>query len=407
VLFGYFGNRLESDAVGAMYPIKLNIVEGKKPLQLVTTKGLVKATGLSKKSNNPYDAFNGPTLVGAKLSKLSLAGDYGPDGFDNAVKNHGVEYYGTDKNLFRLRLFTSGGFSPDGVGGLLPDQFDKFFKLVAKQEDGTKSEISVAKRKYKVKGGTLKVLGIADLGQGREVENENTYSEDHDNQFDLIIRASSRKAVKSLKEVVLPDPRLNTHSPIYNPGGPGTDLSNQITFTEPNGGQIIAIENAIKNPNTVSWASQNISDYDSADDFAVAFRLRDLVTGSTLLTASSIEADNAIKDGYNFVDVPFAVNSTDSFSKDVVELINSDTGDLVYASSKKRIKKFLDLGYENNGTVFTSYNKKFRGLDAVYQLRSEVGMHTTTADKDELNDLLDIGWERAGKAFYSVGFDNI
>ena len=51
-----------------------------------------------------------------------------------------------------------------------------------------------------------------------------------------------------LKEVVLPDPRLNTHSPIYNPGGPGTDLSNQITFTEPNGGQIIAIENAIKNP---------------------------------------------------------------------------------------------------------------------------------------------------------------
>ena len=406
VLFGYFGNRLESDAVGAVYPVKLNIVEDKNPLQLVTAKGLVEATGLSKESNNPYDAFNGPTLVGAKLSKLSLAGDYGPDGFDNAVKNHGVEYYGTDKNLFRLRLFTSGGFSPDGVGGLLPDQFDKFFKLVAKQEDGTKSEISVANKKYKVKGGTLKVLGIADLGQGKEVENENTYSEDHDNQFDLIVRASSRKAAKSLKEVVLPDPRLNTHSPIYNPGGPGTDLSNKATFTEPNGGQIIEIENAIKNPNTVSWASQNMSDYDSADDFAVAFRLRDPVTGSTLLTASSIEADNAIQDGYNFVDVPFAVNSTDSFSKDVVELISSDTGDLVYASRKKRIKKFLNLGYENNGTVFTAYNKKFRGLDAVYQLRSEVGIHTTTADKDELNDLLDSGWEIAGKAFYSVGFDN-
>ena len=90
-----------------------------------------------------------------------------------------------------------------------------------------------------------------------------------------------------------------------------------------------------------------------------------------------------------------------------MELISSDTGDLVYASRKKRIKKFLDLGYENNGTVVTSYDKKFRGLDAVYQLRSEVGMHTTTADKDELNDLLDIGWERAGKAFYSVGFENI
>ncbi len=87
---------------------------------------MVEATGLSKESNNPYDAFNGPTLVGAKLSKLSLAGDYGPDGFDNAVKNHGVEYYGTDKNLFRLRLFTSGGFSPDGVGGLLPTNLTSF-----------------------------------------------------------------------------------------------------------------------------------------------------------------------------------------------------------------------------------------------------------------------------------------
>ena len=407
VVTGYFGNRLGSDAVGAEYPVKLTIVESSNPLQLVTPAGLFEATGLSKESNNPYDTYNGPSLVGAKLSKLSLAGDYAPDGFDNAVKNHGVEYYGNNKKFYRLRLFTSGGFSPDGVSGFLPDQFSQYFQINAKKADGSLQKISSANKRYEVNGGTVKVLGIADLGQGKDVESDYLYSEDHDNQFDIIIKASSRKAAASLKNVILPDPRLGTHRPIYNPGGPGSSSDRSTTFTEPNGGQVISIENAVKASNTVSWASQNLEDYDSSDLFAVAFRLRDPISGATLLTASSIEASDAIEKGFEFADVPFSVNSTDSFSKDIYELSNSQTGDLFYTSKQKLIDQFQALGYQNNGTSFKAYPKKFRGLSPVYQLRSESGMHTTVIGENEKSDLLDLGWEKAGKAFYAVAFDNL
>ena len=77
----------------------MKIVDSKNPLKLVTSDGLFEATGLSEKSKNPYNNYNGPSLVAAKLSKLSLAGYYAPDGFDNAIKNHDTEYYGTNKNF--------------------------------------------------------------------------------------------------------------------------------------------------------------------------------------------------------------------------------------------------------------------------------------------------------------------
>ena len=77
----------------------MNVIGSSNPLKLITPDGLFEATEPSKKSRNPYNNYNGPSLIAAKLSKLSLAGDYAPDGFDNAIKNHGVEYYGTNKNF--------------------------------------------------------------------------------------------------------------------------------------------------------------------------------------------------------------------------------------------------------------------------------------------------------------------
>lgn len=117
VAFGDFGNRLPTDDPAAVYPVLFAVVASSTPLKLITPRGLVDGTGLSKTSSNPYNPDSGPTLVGAKLSRLSLAGDYPASGFLTSVANHGVEYYGTDPNLYRLRLFTTGGFSPNGVSG--------------------------------------------------------------------------------------------------------------------------------------------------------------------------------------------------------------------------------------------------------------------------------------------------
>jgi hypothetical protein len=408
VAFGYFANRLPTGDPNAVHPVRFEVVNGSgTPVQLITPKGLVDGTGLSQTSNNPYDPFNGPTLVGAKLSRLSLAGDYPAPAFPNSVANHGVEYYGTSDKLYRLRLFTSGGFSPDGVSGFLPQEFARFFQLTAQGPAGEAITIGEAGTSVKVKGGTLKVKGIADLGNGLSADPDYTYSEDHDNQFDLIIRASSPKAIRALENVVLPDPRLGTHSPIYNPGGPGTAPLPSIRYTQPSPGQTIAVEFALKDSATVSWADQSLAGYDSADDLAVAFRLRDPVTGEWRLTSSSSQANSWVSSGdWELVNVPFAANPNDSYTADVVELRNSQRNDSVYTANPRQINRLEQAGYRNNGTVFTAYAEPLLGLDPVWQLVSPDGQHATTASRQERRHWLEQGWRGDGVAFYSVAFPN-
>jgi hypothetical protein len=377
------------------------------PVQLITPKGLVDGTGLSQSSNNPYNPYNGPTLVGAKLSRLSLAGDYPTPAFPNSVANHGVEYYGTSEKLYRLRLFTSGGFSPDGVSGFLPQEFSRFFQLTAKGASGEAITISEAGTSVKVQGGTLKVKGIADLGNGLSADPEYTYSEDHDNQFDLIIRASSPKAIRALENVVLPDPRLGTHSPIYNPGGPGTAPLPTYRYTQPSPGQTIAVEFALKDPATVSWADQSLAAYDGADDLAVAFRLRDPITGEWRVTSSSSQANSWVSSGdWQLVDVPFAANANDSYTADVVELRNRSRDDRAYTADPRQIRALEQAGYTNKGTVFTAYNQPLQGLDPIWQLVSPEGQHLLASSRQERRHWLQQGWSDEGVAFYSVAFPN-
>ncbi len=407
VAYGYFGNRLPSSDPNSLYPVLFEVVNSDTPLQLITPKGLVKGSGLSHSSSNPYDPYNGPTLVGAKLSRLSLAGDYPSPAFANSVANHGVEYYGTTANLYRLRLFTSAGFSPDGVSGFNPQDFSRFFQLTATGRDGRSLTISEANQTIKVQGGTLKVKGIADLGTGLSADPSYAYQEDHDNQFDVIIKASSIAAIKALQAVILPDPRNGTHSPIYNPGGPGTAPRPDYNYTQPSGGQTLAIERALQDPATVSYAAQSIEAYDSADDLAVAFRLRDPITGEWRLTSSSSKANNLVNSGnWDLVDVPFAANANDSYVVDVVELRNGQRDDTVYSTNSREIRRLEQAGYQNKGTVFTAYNQPLRGLDPIWQLIAPSGQHGITASRQERRLWLNQGWSADGIAFYSVGFPN-
>ncbi len=342
--------------------MSFEVVASATPLQLVTSAGLIDGTGLSQSSNNPYDVLNGPTLVAAKLSRLSLAGDYPSPAFANSVANHGVEYYGTGQDLYRLRLFTSGGFSPNGVSGFKPQEFARFFQLTASGSGGQSVTIGAAGAPYAVDGGVVEVLGIADLGNGLSASPDYTYSEDHDNQFDIIIRASSQQAVQSLQSVVLPDPLLGTHSPIYNPGGPGTDPLPDIRYTQPSPGQTIAVALALADPATVSWAAQSLAAYDQADDLAVAFRLRNPSTGEWQLTSSSADAASLVNSGgWQLWDVPFATNANDSYVVNVVQLSNDTLHDTVYTANPSQIAAFEQAGFVNDGSVFTAYDQPLAG----------------------------------------------
>jgi hypothetical protein len=409
VAYGYFGNRLPSSNPSSRYPVLFEVVGSDTPLQLITPRGLVNGSGLSHSSNNPYDPYNGPTLVGAKLSRLSLAGDYPSPAFANSIGNHGVEYYGTGANLYRLRLFTSAGFSPNGVSGFKPQEFSRFFQLKAQAPGRNRRTVTIsqADQAIAVKGGTLKVRGIADLGQGLSANPSYTYSEDHDNQFDIIIEASSADAVRALQSVVLPDPRTGTHSPIYNPGGPGTAPRPAVNYTQPSGGQTLAIEQALEDPATVSFAAQSLSAYDSADDLAVAFRLRDRITGEWRLTSSSANANSLVASGnWRLVDVPFATNANDSYTADVIALHNSSRNDTAYSANPSQIQQLEKAGYTNQGAVFKAYNSPLHGLDPIWQMSSRQGQHLLASSPKERQYWQNEGWRTDGIAFYSVNFPN-
>ena len=58
-----------------------------------------------------------------------------------------------------LRMLTTGGFSPDGVSGLKPNDFERFFRIHANGEDGNTVIIDKVGEEYAVQGGTLRVVG--------------------------------------------------------------------------------------------------------------------------------------------------------------------------------------------------------------------------------------------------------
>lgn len=117
VVFGEFGNRLPSTDPKSRYPVKVEIVAGNTPLILLGPNNQqVSAVGLSwTNSSSPYDANNGPRLVGAKLNHVGTTalGELISNPIFNQVlpKNDEFSLYGGGD--FRLRILTTGGFSPE------------------------------------------------------------------------------------------------------------------------------------------------------------------------------------------------------------------------------------------------------------------------------------------------------
>ena len=92
------------------------------------------AVGLSwETDSSPYDENNGPRLVGAKLNHVgneAIGESFNlPPVLSNAFPAND-EFVLYDEGDFRLRILTSGGFSPDGVRGVLPTDFETFFKII-------------------------------------------------------------------------------------------------------------------------------------------------------------------------------------------------------------------------------------------------------------------------------------
>ena len=102
--------------------MRLDIVEDETPLLLIGPNGQeFNAVGLSWETDiSPYDS--GPKLVGAKLNHVGKEalgeGGLGFGTRSGVLPNDELSLY--DEGDFRIRVLTTGGFSPDGITGLTP-----------------------------------------------------------------------------------------------------------------------------------------------------------------------------------------------------------------------------------------------------------------------------------------------
>jgi len=256
VIFADFGNRLLPGEQRAKYPTRVEVVKDDTPLMLVGPNGPVSAVGLFKESDStPYQS--GPYLVGAKLNRFSTDGEGGPRFLSSNFPNDGKALYG-DAAKYRLRIFTSGGFSPDGVRGVLSTEFERYFRLHAKTADGQSIQITKVNTDYKVDGSTIRVVGLADLGlpqsfdkQGKpDVAYDDCYVEDHDNYIDIILNGDEA-AMRRITFVEIP--AGEGYTPFYNPGGPGNNPTPGIHYTAPGPKDMEPVIIALDDPMTVTY----------------------------------------------------------------------------------------------------------------------------------------------------------
>lgn len=238
VIFGQFGNRLDPTSDGLIWPVSLEIVADDTPLTLVGPGGQrVSAVGMTFQSPPPSSYTNpdvppeqrgGPTLVAAKLTRMSTEGegwDGGPRLLTGTSPNDGVSLYG-DAAEYRLRVFTSGGMTRNGVQALTPDAFEEHFRVRAVGDDGTEVLLTETGVDYPINGGVVRVLGLADLGQKAD-QYTDCYAEDRDNQIDIILSGDD-DAVRAITHAEIPS--TDGYLPLYNPGGPGNDPTPGVRY---------------------------------------------------------------------------------------------------------------------------------------------------------------------------------
>lgn len=267
ILNGYWTNRLvdenNSYTMNSIYPVSVEIVEsfGKK-LYAIGPKGLYNMTG---KTVTFTDGYVSPIFLNAcVLTKYTMPNIYnhlGDIGSGvNAIENQNSPniLYGNDAE-YRFRIFTAFGYSPDGISPMLPDQYEKYWYLQY-VDPSTSVVTNLYKQQYKYTFGSYSVtiVGLADLGfKSTTGYNSDTYSEDHDNQIDIVVKGDET-VIKNIKKLIIPSGGSNPDTGVSYisfmcPGGPGPTPIPGIKYTLPSEYQELDIINNLNNPKTVTW----------------------------------------------------------------------------------------------------------------------------------------------------------
>jgi hypothetical protein len=397
VVFGHFGNRIPPGEPGSVHPVLVEIVAAETELMAVGPEGPVSMVGLSSPSSNPYEV--GPSLVGAKLTRFSPVGDFPPPALAGSFPNDAYSHFGEDAQ-YRLRLFTSGGFSPDGVSGLLPDDFPRFFRLHATHTSGSPVLVDQEGVTYDLGDGILEVVGLAEVGEPvDEPADRAYYVEDHDNYFDIVLKGDE-SAMARLTHVEIPTSAVAGYFDIYNPGGPGRTPDPDTTYTEPSAPQMQAIQVSLDDLRTVSFAEQDLYAYDEDDDMPVVFRLRP-ANGPDRFTSSSITARQWINEealAYVGIDFPNEMSRPAVF--EVRVFVREDGSDRIYTldAAEQDLLSQPDSGWVDGGPVFGAFAIEQLGAAPVFRFYDpSTERHLFTPDASE-----GAGMDSLGSAWYAA-----
>lgn len=264
VIFGKYGNRLQPGEKGAIYPVRVTIVNNGYNLLAIDHNGtIVSMVGKSIASGHPYVVGGGPSLLAAKLSVMDAQGQCAPPLTNGAFPNDGIALYGASKAQYRLRLFTSGGFALGNIApnvnrpiSLMPTDYNILFrvKVVA---NGKTYWLNQSNKTYNIPGyGNITISGLAALAKAGTPLND-AYVQDSNNQIDIVLYGDSA-AMRKITHVLIPTSGKNpetgqTYLPLYNPGGPGNNPTPGVIYTQPGPSVNMPVTQAIDDPMVVNF----------------------------------------------------------------------------------------------------------------------------------------------------------
>lgn len=141
-------------------------------------------------------------------------------------------------------FITVGGFSPNGVSGMHPDDYATHFLL-----NGSVVDLCAPNQEYVLDGAPVTVLGLAYVGT-RQGAYDRCYVKDYDNYIDIIL-SGSRQAVAKINRLEMPAVAL--YAPVCNQGGPGCEPSPMWNYSQPSPAHGIDVQKCLDDPKMVSY----------------------------------------------------------------------------------------------------------------------------------------------------------
>ena len=141
---------------------------------------------------------------------------------------------------------------------MTPDSYESFFRVHVRGANGETVLLENVGQDYQVEGGTLRVLGLADLGQRLDpdagIYYDDCYTEDRDNYIDIIL-AGDEAAARNVTFVEIPALE-GGYSAFFNPGGPGPEPFEGVRYTAPGPADLEPVIIALDDPMRVSRSAR-------------------------------------------------------------------------------------------------------------------------------------------------------